>query len=73
MSKRTNKDTLREIRLRTFAIEVVKGKTPQEAYRKAHGGKQYKSNALTHMAWGAMPLPAYPHTTEQMNEIFTRN
>lgn len=50
MSKRTNKDTLREIRLRTFAIEVVKGKTPQEAYRKAHGGKQYKSNVLTQMA-----------------------
>lgn len=50
MSKRTNKDTLREIRLRTFAIEVVKGKTPQEAYRKAHGGKQYKSNVLTHLA-----------------------
>lgn len=50
MSKRTNKDTLREIRLRTFAIEVVKGKTPQEAYRKAHGGKQYKSNVLTKMA-----------------------
>ena len=50
MSKRTNKDTLREIRLRTFAIEVVKGKTPQEAYRKAHGGKQYKSHVLTHLA-----------------------
>lgn len=50
MSKRTNKDTLREIRLRTFAIEVVKGKTPQEAYRKAHGGKQFKHTALTQMA-----------------------
>lgn len=50
MSKRTNKDTLREIRLRTFAIEVVNGKSPQEAYRKAHGGKQYKHDSLTQMA-----------------------